>query len=475
MAARSGFRDGSVGFGLHARSQAEAYATKCVLSVTICTTMFISVLVALPHAHTAAVTFAAPAFGAAWSPVDEPVSSGAVQRGWIWGAGPNTAALSEPYREGPGGVRLVQYFDKARMELTDPASGLVTTGLLTRELVTGHIQIGDSSAAIEVRGRGSTTAIVGDATNTFPTYWQLRDRIDRPQPDATGKSVTDALALPATGTMESTLALQPNGMASAATDPNAQLTHFVPETGETIPQAFWTFLTAGGTAMENGVLAERTPLFDWLSVSGLPISPAFWVAVRVGGAPTAVMVQLFERRVLSYTPTNPAGFQIEMGNIGLHYFQYRYLSPDAPLIPVTVAPIAPTTKAPKPSATPRSSAAPKITGAGPVRIVEIVARPPDGAADVNGETVTLRNDGLATVDITRWSLADASDKNLFTFPSFVLPPGGIAVVHSGRGSPSGPDFYWGKTTGIWNDAGDTATLRDATGTTIGTYAYGAGL
>jgi len=199
------------------------------------------------------------------------------------------------------------------------------------------------------------------------------------------------------------------------------------------------------------------------------------VTVRVGGTPVPVMVQLFERRVLSYTPTNPPGFQVEMGNIGLHYFQYRYLSPGAPLIPVTVAPVPPTAKAPKPSATPRSATAPKITGAGPVRIVDIVAHPPDGAADVNGETVTVRNDGLATVDITRWSLADASGKNLFIFPSFVLPPGGIAVVHSGRGSPSGPDFYWGKATGIWNDAGDTATLRDATGAIVSTYAYGARL
>lgn len=433
-----------------------------------------STLFAVPRPR-AAVPFAVPAFGAAWSPVDEPVATGAVQRAWVWGAGPNTAGLSEPYREGPGGARVVQYFDKARMELTDPARGLVTTGLLTRELVTGHIQIGDSPAAIEVRGRGSTTAVVGDATNTFPTYWQLRDRIDRPQPDTTGQFVTDALVLPAAGAAESPLAVQPNGMASAATDPNAQQARFVPETGQTIPQAFWAFLTAGGVAMESDALAERTPLFDWIAVTGFPISPAFWVTVRLGGTPAAVMVQLFERRVLSYTPTNPAGFQVEMGNIGLHYFQYRYLSTDAPLVPVTVAPVPPTARASKPSATPRSTAAPRITGAGPVRIVALTARPPDGAADVNGETVTLRNDGLATVDITRWSLADASGKNLFTFPSFVLPPGGIAVVHSGRGSPSGPDLYWGKTTGIWNDAGDAAILRDATSATISTYAYGLGV
>lgn len=423
----------------------------------------------------ALVPFASPAFGAAWSPVDEPVSSGAVQRPYLWGAGPSSAGLSEPYRDAPGGMRLVQYFDKARMELTDPARGTVTTGLLSRELVTGRIQIGDSPASIEVRGRGSTTAIVGDATNTYPTYSQLRDRIDRPQSDATGQFVTDALALSPGATTDSTLAVQSGGMARAADDPNAQLMHFVPETGQTIPLAFWSFLTAGGMALDNGALVDRTPLFDWIPVVGLPISPAWWVTARVGGTPTAVMLQLYERRVLTYTPTNPPGFQVEMGNIGQHYFQYRYLSADAPITPVAGVSATATGKATKPTTTTRrSTATPVVTGAGPVRIMALVARPPDGAADVNGETVTIRNDGLATVDITHWTLTEASKGNVFTFPSLILPPGGMVVVHSGQGSPTASDLYFGKKKGIWKDTGDTATLRDATGAEVSTYAYGLG-
>ena len=418
--------------------------------------------------------FASPAFGAVWSPVDEPVLSGALQRPYLWGAGPSSAGLSEPYRDAPGGMRLVQYFDKARMELTDPARGTVTTGLLTRELVTGRIQIGDSPAAIEVRGRGSTTAIVGDTTNTFPTYSQLRDRIDRPQPDATGQFATDVLTLPPDATADSTLIVQPNGMARATDDPNAQLTHFVPETGQTIPQAFWSFLLAGGMALDNGALVDRMPLFDWVPVVGLPISPAYWVTAEVGGVPTAVMLQLYERRVLTYTPTNALAFQVEMGNIGQHYFQWRYLSADAPLLPVTVAPVPAASGKAKATTANRTTPTPAITGTGPVRIVNLVARPPDGAADINGETVTISNDGLATVDITHWTLADASGLNLFTFPSLTVPPGGMITIHSGIGSPTATDLYFGKKKGIWKDTGDTATLRNATGAVISTYAYGRG-
>jgi hypothetical protein len=37
-----------------------------------------------------------------------------------------------------------------------------------------------------------------------------------------------------------------------------------------------------------------------------------------------VLVQLFERRVLTYTPSNQAGWQVEMGNVGQHYHSWRY-------------------------------------------------------------------------------------------------------------------------------------------------------
>ena len=218
---------------------------------------------------------------------------------------------------------------------------------------------------------------------------------------------------------------------------------------------------------------DHTPLFDWLSVVGLPISPAYWVTARVGGMPTAVMLQLYERRVLTYTPANPPGFHVEMGNIGQHYYQYRYLSADAPLIPVTVAPVASASgKAPRPTTARHSTTVPSITGDGPVRIVDLVARPPDGAADVNGETVTIRNDGLATVDLTHWALTDVSGINVLVFPSLFLPPGGMVVIHSGQGSPTATDLYFGKKKGIWKDTGDTATLRDASGAVISTYRYG---
>ena len=48
---------------------------------------------------------------------------------------------------------------------------------------------------------------------------------------------------------------------------------------------------------------------------GYPVTEPYWTTIRVGGASRQVLVQAFQRRVLTYSPTNPAGWQVEMGNV----------------------------------------------------------------------------------------------------------------------------------------------------------------
>ena len=72
-------------------------------------------------------------FFSLWSRVDAPVETGATSRSWLWGPLP-FAVANEPYKESPTGERLVQYFDKGRMEINDPAADrgsqwFVTCGL----------------------------------------------------------------------------------------------------------------------------------------------------------------------------------------------------------------------------------------------------------------------------------------------------------------------------------------------------------
>jgi hypothetical protein len=56
-----------------------------------------------------------------------------------------------------------------------------------------------------------------------------------------------------------------------------------------------------------------------------------------------------------------------------------------------------------------------------------------------------------------------------------LKPGARVYVHTGRGTngkPDGNDVYWGSRAYIWNNTGDTATLKNASGKTIDTCKFG---
>jgi thermitase len=66
-------------------------------------------------------------------------------------------------------------------------------------------------------------------------------------------------------------------------------------------------------------------LFDPIFyATGLPITDAYWAEVKVGGQVKDVLIQAFERRILTYTPSNPRAYRLEMGNVGQHYYRWRY-------------------------------------------------------------------------------------------------------------------------------------------------------
>ncbi|MGI8690662.1 MAG: hypothetical protein ACR2M3_18935, partial [Thermomicrobiales bacterium] len=79
-----------------------------------------------------------------------------------------------------------------------------------------------------------------------------------------------------------------------------------------------------GITIQNGQTVNG-PLFDPpFFVVGLPITEAYWTTAMVGGVAKTVLVQAFERRVLTYTPSNPDPFKVEMGNVGQQYVAWRY-------------------------------------------------------------------------------------------------------------------------------------------------------
>ena len=83
-------------------------------------------------------------------------------------------------------------------------------------------------------------------------------------------------------------------------------------------------MNSSGLVWVGGNLTEDLLFENPFYGTGRPITEAYWVTVDVGGTPHDVLLQCFERRCLTYTPDNDPGWQVEAGNVGLHYFIWRY-------------------------------------------------------------------------------------------------------------------------------------------------------
>jgi len=95
---------------------------------------------------------------------------------------------------------------------------------------------------------------------------------------------------------------------------------------------------------------------------------------------------------------------------------------------------------------------------------------PSGST-INDEYVVVENGGSSAVDYSGWSLSDAAGYT-YDFPAgFTLDAGATVTVHTGEGTDTSTDLYWGYGREVWNDGGDTATLADDAGTTVDTYSY----
>lgn len=252
-----------------------------------------------------------------WARTDGPVVAGITSRTWMWGPA-LTGALQEEARDVPGGLRTVQYFDKSRMEIaTDPDADptsiwYVTNGLLAREMVTGQMQIGASE--FEPRQPASVN-VAGDPDDPGgPTYASFELLLDA-EPIPNGWLVTQRVD------RAGTVADDPS-LATYGVTAHVRVTE--PGIDHQVASVFWEFMTASGTVVE-GTRYISGPLFqNPFYATGYPIAEPYWASVRVGGTRKDVLIQVFERRVLTWTPDNPAGWRVEAGNVGRHYYEWRY-------------------------------------------------------------------------------------------------------------------------------------------------------
>jgi hypothetical protein len=96
-------------------------------------------------------------------------------------------------------------------------------------------------------------------------------------------------------------------------------------------------------------------------------------------------------------------------------------------------------------------------------------------SSLNAEYVVIRNTGTTTRTLTGWTVRDAQ-AHVYTFGSFALGAGKSVYLHTGRGTNSAGHRYWGMGNYVWNNTGDTATIKNASGVTADVCSWaGAGL
>jgi hypothetical protein len=242
---------------------------------------------------------------ALWLELDGPVHDEEVERSWLWGM--DTWAFGpESYAQADGGERDVYYFDKARVEVdgeaatVDPAQ--LTTGLLVRDMIKGSAQVGDGEF-VEIGP--AQVPLAGDPLElnpSAPTYASLASVAtldgDNQAPPRFGEAAIETIdEFGAVGRNERLIGYSAYGS-------------YIEATGHNVASVFESYFA--------------TLPMDWRAAVGLPITEPYWAVAKVNGKDRWVLIQAFERRLLTFTPSNAQAWQVEMGNVGRHYYEWRY-------------------------------------------------------------------------------------------------------------------------------------------------------
>ena len=94
---------------------------------------------------------------------------------------------------------------------------------------------------------------------------------------------------------------------------------------------------------------------------------------------------------------------------------------------------------------------------------------------LNAEWVRLTNTRTYTINLKYWTLRDKAS-HVYSFTSnYYLGAGKRVYIHTGKGTNGSPDYqhrYQGRAWYVWNNTGDTAYVRNPSGTLIDSCSWG---
>ncbi|MFC6703714.1 lamin tail domain-containing protein [Flexivirga alba] len=90
---------------------------------------------------------------------------------------------------------------------------------------------------------------------------------------------------------------------------------------------------------------------------------------------------------------------------------------------------------------------------------------------LNREYIQVKNITRATLSLNGYLIHDRKNYHVYRFPkTFRLGAGKTVTVHTGRGTNTSANLYWGLRSMAWNNTGDTAYLmKGSTKITSCTY------
>jgi hypothetical protein len=91
-------------------------------------------------------------------------------------------------------------------------------------------------------------------------------------------------------------------------------------------------------------------------------------------------------------------------------------------------------------------------------------------ASLNAEWVRLKNNTSKSIQLKGWTVRDKAG-HVYTFGSLSLGSKKTVYVHTGKGTNTSTNRYWGSGNYIWNNDGDKATLRNASKSTVDTCSW----
>jgi hypothetical protein len=88
----------------------------------------------------------------------------------------------------------------------------------------------------------------------------------------------------------------------------------------------------------------------------------------------------------------------------------------------------------------------------------------------NGEWIQLKNTCSSGKALSGYKVRDLAN-HYYRFGTYILGAGKLVKIHTGSGSNTSTDRYWGSSYYIWNNDKDTAYLANSAGTRVGTCSY----